>query len=949
MKNLSKFHKVWSIIEEEEHSNFKPLMAYTRTSKLREWMEQCERSFLSILIHSLRQHATRMLSLYGSKNGTVFERWRQQDASQWMTEHKIWSLVLEDYTILFHLIENVLGFEEAENFLEVPEHLRNEFMYTARSEESGKKDLDRAETVFKRMREVGLFLKPSPFSSMTSHSVKNRVKVDEILTEKRMYDEFVKLWADQKETANLHKILTMYRHETSKIITQICVVISRGKILVNHVTRFAKLTVTAKDEYKVTMKIQRKVLLERSKVFMEKMSCREEKGVSHMVEISECDQVEIYVKNVVLTYYNDLKKKLVDENVMEILSLLQISVAISFNEGVMSCEENLEADPWSEDEEDIGVSCLDELHLPEEEVTLSLQRDSSEPTRAKIDDVFLKLHSGALHEKDDEARREMKVLIFNLHKKEADHEVSTDTLYGKDYDALIGEITREADNMPWMMDKPIMKKYNKDISKDHQALGKLRCECKCKRALSNQHQVQVEIGSQDNVTDFSELLTKARFEELNMDLFKKTMEPVKKVLKIGELKNYDIDEIVLDRERARIPKVQEMLKDFFNDKERNEGTNSDEALSCGAYRFPFLLSSTLLHFMAMVVATENDDTSLNNPLSPVEEKILSKSVKKEQLRQQRYEAKKAEKEQEESKEMVKKAIEVLDEIYEPDEYVFACRLDELCENGSDVASFSEDMRSRFKPNHTYFASLLYGWCIEGKMMKAKHVLVQMKEVGFEPDVVDYTNLLSGYAHAGKIADVYVVLKGMRRRGFEPNANCYAMIQALCKVDRMEEAMSVSVEIERMKQIGYYLDHDIYNVVIRLTCKLGEVKEAVRLWNKLEANDLRPEVDMFVIMINGLTSQGCLIKACDYFKEKKLEMAEDIWCCITSIGTCELNVTSWTIWIHALFSKGYVKEACSCCVEMIEMDFMLQPNTYSKLVKGLKKLHILNSRWRLRRR
>ncbi|KAL0721560.1 hypothetical protein Bca4012_036159 [Brassica carinata] len=387
----------------------------------------------------------------------------------------------------------------------------------------------------------------------------------------------------------------------------------------------------------------------------------------------------------------------------------------------------------------------------------------------------------------------------------------------------------------------------------------------------------------------------------------------------------------------------------------------------------------------------------------------------------------------EASDVVKKAVEVLDEMPEPDEYVFACLLDALCKNGSvkEAAKLFEDMRLRFTPNRGYFTSLLCGWCGEGKVMEAEHVLVQMKEAGFEPDVVDYTNLLSGYAHAGKMADAYDVLKDMRRRGFVPSANCYCvLIQGLCKVDRMEEAMSVFVEMERyeceadtvtytelvsgfcksgkinkcysllddmikkglmpsqltymhlmaahekrenldeclelmemMKQIGYHLDLDIYNVVIRLACKLGEVKEAVRLWNEMEANGLRPEVDTFVIMISGLTSRGCLLEACDHFKEMvrrelfsvpqyvtlksllnsllkdgKLEMAEDVWSCITSESTSELNVSSWTIWIHALFSKGYVKEACSYCVEMIEMDFMLQPDTFAKLMKGLKKLY-----------
>lgn len=72
--------------------------------------------------------------------------------------------------------------------------------------------------------------------------------------------------------------------------------------------------------------------------------------------------------------------------------------------------------------------------------------------------------------------------------------------------------------------KLIKKKHGKDISKDNRALGKLRRECeRAKRALSSQHQVRVEIESLFDGTDFSEPLTRARFEELNNDLFRKTM------------------------------------------------------------------------------------------------------------------------------------------------------------------------------------------------------------------------------------------------------------------------------------------------------------------------------------------------------------------------------------------------------------------------------------------
>jgi heat shock protein 5 len=131
--------------------------------------------------------------------------------------------------------------------------------------------------------------------------------------------------------------------------------------------------------------------------------------------------------------------------------------------------------------------------------------------------------------------------------------------------------------------KLIKKKYNKDISKDNKALGKLRRECeRAKRALSSQHQVRVEIESLVDGIDFSEPLTRASFEELNMDLFKKTMGPVKKALEDAGLKKTDIHEIVLVGGSIRIPKVQQLLKDFFDGKEPNKGFNPDEAVAYGA-------------------------------------------------------------------------------------------------------------------------------------------------------------------------------------------------------------------------------------------------------------------------------------------------------------------------------------------------------------------------------
>ncbi|KAL2643275.1 hypothetical protein R1flu_010862 [Riccia fluitans] len=131
--------------------------------------------------------------------------------------------------------------------------------------------------------------------------------------------------------------------------------------------------------------------------------------------------------------------------------------------------------------------------------------------------------------------------------------------------------------------KLIKKKYNKDISKDNRALGKLRREAeRAKRALSSQHQVRVEIESLFDGIDFSEPLTRARFEELNQDLFRKTMGPVKKAMEDAGLQKSQIQEIVLVGGSTRIPKVQQLLKEFFDGKEPSKGVNPDEAVAFGA-------------------------------------------------------------------------------------------------------------------------------------------------------------------------------------------------------------------------------------------------------------------------------------------------------------------------------------------------------------------------------
>ncbi|CAN1793687.1 Luminal-binding protein 5 [Linum perenne] len=130
----------------------------------------------------------------------------------------------------------------------------------------------------------------------------------------------------------------------------------------------------------------------------------------------------------------------------------------------------------------------------------------------------------------------------------------------------------------------IKRKYRKDVSGDNRALGKLRKECeRAKRALSGQvTQVSVSIDCFIDGMDFSEVLTRARFEELNMDLFKKTMEVVKSTMEDAGVEKSDVDEIVLVGGSTRIPRVREMLRDMFDGKEPSKGVNPDEAVAYGA-------------------------------------------------------------------------------------------------------------------------------------------------------------------------------------------------------------------------------------------------------------------------------------------------------------------------------------------------------------------------------
>merc|ERR1711959_869976 len=131
--------------------------------------------------------------------------------------------------------------------------------------------------------------------------------------------------------------------------------------------------------------------------------------------------------------------------------------------------------------------------------------------------------------------------------------------------------------------KVFKRKHKKDMSKDKRAIQKLKQEAeRAKRTLSSAQQTRIEVESLFDGVDFSETLTRAKFEELCLDLFKKTMKPVKKALEDSNMAKSDIDEVVLVGGSTRIPKVQQLLSNFFNGKELNQDINPDEAVAYGA-------------------------------------------------------------------------------------------------------------------------------------------------------------------------------------------------------------------------------------------------------------------------------------------------------------------------------------------------------------------------------
>jgi len=210
---------------------------------------------------------------------------------------------------------------------------------------------------------------------------------------------------------------------------------------------------------------------------------------------------------------------------------------------------------------------------------LKVRRILNEPTAAAI--------AYGLDKKHGEASEERNVLVFDLGGGTFDVSLLTiedgvfevkatagDThLGGEDFDnRMVNHFSNE-----------FKRKYKKDMTTNPRAMRRLRTSCeRAKRTLSTQPQASIEVDGLFEGIDFYSSVTRARFEELNQDLFRGTLTPVERVLQDAKMDKGQIHDVVLVGGSTRIPKIQSLLQSFFNGKELCKGINPDEAVAYGA-------------------------------------------------------------------------------------------------------------------------------------------------------------------------------------------------------------------------------------------------------------------------------------------------------------------------------------------------------------------------------
>ncbi|KAJ7536196.1 hypothetical protein O6H91_12G059500 [Diphasiastrum complanatum] len=221
---------------------------------------------------------------------------------------------------------------------------------------------------------------------------------------------------------------------------------------------------------------------QKSKYFAARLSERAsiQRVSQHVIDISDCEDVEVYLQTLRLMYLKDMKRALMKETVSRVLGILKVSASIVFDAGVLSCLEYLEAVPWAEDEEEQITTLVAQLQLDGCGATEVLTRLSTTDMNC-TQDILMGLLDSVTKGTDDKARREMKGLISRMLRENAakkDYmDDSKETLYSacassidllkqlfkqiinidvgktgssEDKGSMAAQISRQADNLHWL-------------------------------------------------------------------------------------------------------------------------------------------------------------------------------------------------------------------------------------------------------------------------------------------------------------------------------------------------------------------------------------------------------------------------------------------------------------------------------------------------------------------
>ncbi|KAF2935504.1 BTB/POZ domain-containing protein At1g63850 [Oryza sativa Japonica Group] len=270
-----------------------------------------------------------------------------------------------------------------------------------------------------------------------------------------------------------------------------------------------RLTLTSKDGLSVTLCVHRHILVAHSRFFAAKLSDRwskQQRTLPHIVEISDCDDVEVYVETLRLMYCKDLRRRLMREDVSKVLGILKVSAAIVFDAGVLSCLEYLEAAPWAEDDDEKVAALLTQLHLENSGAGEVLKRVSLELAPSAVaeevevgsgcngggnsgggEEVLVRLLQVVLEGKDEKARREMKGLVSKMLRENSTSrggaiggDLRKESLYSACNGCLrllheqfemaaggdqseVAQIARQADNLHWMLDILVERQIAEDF------------------------------------------------------------------------------------------------------------------------------------------------------------------------------------------------------------------------------------------------------------------------------------------------------------------------------------------------------------------------------------------------------------------------------------------------------------------------------------------------------